>query len=145
MPAQLRPRVVLVNRCFVKREDSKLLIIKRSPTDKHNATKWEVPGGKVDEGQDLVHAQEREVMEETGLLVEPTERLVFVDSYLIGDGQYAGLPYVTLFSITKIIGGNIALSDEHTDHAWVDYDEMLTYNLTQQVRKAAIVLRPRLI
>jgi 8-oxo-dGTP diphosphatase len=145
MTAESRPRVVLVNRCFVKRDDGKLLVIKRSPTDKNNAGKWEVPGGKVDEGQDFTQAQEREVMEETGLLAEPTERLVFVDSFVIGTGQYKGLPYVALFSITKLVGGNLVISEEHTDYAWVSYDQMLTYDLTPEVRKAAIVLKPHLI
>lgn len=141
MSLELRPRVVLVNRCFVKREDGKLLIIKRSPTDKSAAEKWEVPGGKVDEGQDLSHAQEREVMEETGLLVQPTQPLVFADSFVIGTGQYIGLPYVVLFSITRLVGGNIVMSEEHTDYAWVTYYGMLAYDLTLQVRKAAIVLK----
>lgn len=145
MSAESRPRVVLVNRCFVKRDDGKLLVIKRSPTDKNNAEKWEVPGGKVDEGQDLANAQEREVMEETGLLVEPTERLAFVVSYVIGTGQYVGLPYVALFSITRLVGGNFVLSEEHTDHAWPSYNELLAYDLTHEVRKAAIVLKSHLV
>ena len=67
MSADERPRVVLVNRCFV-RDGEKLLIIQRAKLDSMNAEKWEVPGGKLDEGQDLSHAQEREVMEETGFL-----------------------------------------------------------------------------
>lgn len=139
------PVVVLVNRCFVQRDDGLLLIVKRSPNDRNNAGKWEVPGGKVDKGQDLSHAQEREVMEETGLLVELTSPMVYADSFVIGEGDhYEGIPYVVLFSITKPVGGNFALSEEHTDHAWVSYDEMLAYNLTNEVRKAAIILRDQL-
>jgi 8-oxo-dGTP pyrophosphatase MutT (NUDIX family) len=145
MPAESRPQVVLVNRCLVRREDGKWLIIKRSPNDQNNPGKWEPPGGKVDIGQDLTHAQEREVMEETGLLVEPTHRLVFTDSFIIASGPYAGLLYVVLFSITKVVGGTFALSDEHTDHAWVTYDEMLALDLTHEVRKAAIVLKDHLV
>ncbi len=143
--SELRPRVVLVNRCFVKRDDGKILIIRRSLTDRHEPGKWEVPGGKLDEGQDIVHAQEREVLEETGLLVEPTNRLVFVDSYVLGKGRYVGLPYIVLFSIARLIGGNLTLSDEHIDHSWVSYDEMLLiYDLKSEVRKAAIVLKSHL-
>lgn len=139
-----RPQVVLVNRCFVKGDDGRLLVIKRSPTDRNHASKWEVPGGKVDKGQDLSHAQEREVMEETGLLAEPMIKVVFADSFVIGDGQYAGMTYVVLFSITKVLGGHLKISEEHTDHAWVNYDELLSRDLTPEVRKAAIVLKPYL-
>ncbi len=140
MTANQRPRVVLVNRCFVRHE-GKMLIIQRSLTDTSNAGKWEVPGGKLDEGQDLTHAQEREVMEETGLLVRPIHPLVFVDSFVIGTGRYKGLPYVVLFSIGQLMGGSFALSEEHMDHAWVTYEEMLARDLTAEVRKATIILR----
>jgi 8-oxo-dGTP pyrophosphatase MutT (NUDIX family) len=136
------PNIILVNRCFVRRRrDRKLLIIRRSLSDKNNPGEWEPPGGKLDQGQDLLHAQEREVMEETGLLVRQIHRLVFIDSFVIGDGKYKGLPYVVLFSITELVGGRFALSDEHTDHVWVTYHQMLGYDLTQQVRKAAIELK----
>lgn len=136
-----RPQVVLVNRCFVVREEDRfLLVLKRSKSDSYNSNKWEVPGGKLDAGQDLTHAQEREVMEETGLLVQPTNPMVFVESFVIGEGRYKGLPYVALFSITKVIGGNLAISNEHQDHKWVSYQDILSYDLTTEVRKAAIVL-----
>lgn len=144
MPSNQLPLVVLVNRCFIQRDDGLLLIIKRSLDDRNNAEKWEVPGGKIDKGQDLSRTQECEVMEETGLLVEATQPLVYADSFVIVEGPYKDIPYVVLFSVTKLVGGNFTLSEEHTDHAWVSYDEMLTYDLTNQVRKAAIVLKDHL-
>jgi 8-oxo-dGTP pyrophosphatase MutT (NUDIX family) len=144
MSRKERPQVVLVNRCFVKHPKKGLLIIKRSLECGHNPGLWEVPGGKLDKGQALVDAQEREVMEETGFLVKPVHQLVFADSYIIGEGQYKGLPYIGLFSITEIIGGTLKLSEEHTEHAWVRYLEMLAYELVPQVRKASIVLKEHL-
>ena len=145
MSATERPRVVLVNRCFVRREDGKLLAIRRAMADEHYPGKWEVPGGKLDMGQDLLRAQEREVMEETGYLVAPLMPLVYADSHLIGDGRYAGLPYVVLFSITRLLGGKFALSAEHCGFTWVSCDELLDLDLTPEVWKAAIVLREHLI
>ena len=138
-----RPQVVLVSRCLVVRDDLRLLLIQRSPRDSNNPEKWECPGGKLDIGQDLSHAQEREVMEETGLLVEPS-MLYTLDSFVIGTGKYRGLAYVVLFSITKLIGGTFKLSEEHIAHAWATYEEVLSYDLTQEVRKAAILLRKHL-
>jgi len=128
----------------VVREDRHILLIKRAGGDRHHAEKWEVPGGKLDEGQDLSYAQEREVLEETGLLVEPIDPLVAAQSRIIGDGPYKGLAYVALFAITKIVGGMLKLGDEHTEYAWVTHEEMLSYDLTEEVRKAAIVLGPKL-
>jgi 8-oxo-dGTP diphosphatase len=145
MPSE-RPKVVLVSRCFVTRkEDKKLLIIKRANNDSHHPGLWECAGGKLDPGQDLSHAQEREVAEETGYLVQVCNPLVCVESYVIGTGAYIGLPYVALFSITTLIGGKYKLSEEHSDGAWVTYDEMFDYNLTPEVWKAAITLKHLLV
>lgn len=138
-----RPQVVLVSRCFVVRDDRRLLLVQRSPLDSNNPEKWECPGGKLDIGQDLSHAQEREVMEETGLLVKPS-MVYTVDSFVIGTGKYKGLAYVVLFSVTNLLGGTLKLSEEHTTYAWVTYEEMFSYDLTQEVRRAAIILAQHL-
>lgn len=137
-----RPRILLVSRSFVQdHNNGKLLIIKRASTDNRNPNLWECPGGKLDEGQDLAGAQKREVFEETGLIVETTFPLVFADSRIIEDGDYKGLPYVVLFSITKVVGGTLTLSSEHSEYAWATYGAMLSqYDLTYEVIKAALVL-----
>ncbi|MEJ0053446.1 MAG: NUDIX domain-containing protein [bacterium] len=139
-----RPRVVLVTRAFVKRHDGRLLAIRRSANESHHAGLWECPGGKLDQGQDIAHAQEREVIEETGYFVTPVELQCFADSYVIGDGAYKGLPYVVLFSVCRLVGGIKKLSDEHSALKWVSYRDFLDLNLTPEVRKAAIGLAKRL-
>jgi 8-oxo-dGTP diphosphatase len=143
--AEERPRIVLVNRCIIVDGGSRILLIQRAPESGHYAGLWEVPGGKLDEGQDLSHALEREVLEETGLLVESVSRLVFADSFVLGAGKYAGLPYVVLFSIGRSLGGELRLDHESSSSAWVSYSEALDYNLTPEVRKALIVLKDQLV
>ena len=136
-----RPRVLLVNRCIVLDDKGKILLIRRASDDPHYPDLWECPGGKLDQGQDLNQAREREVLEETGLLVKLIHPLVYVDSYVVGEVKYAGLPYVCLFGIAKSIGGKFGLSSEHSDAKWVTYDEALSFELTMEVRKAIIVLK----
>ena len=145
MSAEERPQAVLVNRCFVLGNDGKILIIKRSPTDNNNPSKWEAPGGKVDRGQALIDAREREVLEETGLLVDPVHRMAFIYDFVITVGKYAGLLYAAFFHITRCARGKVKLSDEHTEFAWVTYDEMLDYDLTYETRKAAVALKEYLV
>jgi 8-oxo-dGTP diphosphatase len=140
-----RPRVILVNRCVLLNDDNQILLIRRSLSDSHLPGLWECPGGKLDQGQDLTHAREREVMEETGLLINLTHPLVYADSYVVGEGKYIGLPYVCLFGIGKSVGGKLALSDEHAEFAWASYDEALSYNLTPESRKALIVMKDYLV
>ncbi len=144
MPSE-RPQVLLINRAIVFNEDKKFLIIKRADKDSYKPGSWECPGGKLDKGQDLSRALERETMEETGLLVEPIERMVYIDSYLVGEGPYTGLPYVQIFSLARVIGGKLEISHEHSEHAWVDYETALSYKLTPETKKALIILKDRFV
>lgn len=135
-----RPRVVLVNRCIIFNNKGKFLLIKRSMNDYHAPGAWEFPGGKLDEGQDLSQALEREVLEETGLLIIPTTRIAFTESSVIPKGKYKGLPYVVVIGIGKMLGGKLKLSEEHTDYKWVDTKEAYLMPIKEEIRKALIVL-----
>lgn len=136
-----RPDVIIVNRCFIKGEYEHLLIIRRSSRDPHNPDHWEAPGGKVDKGQDLFTSLKREVAEETRLFIESVRRIVYVEDYIIQDGLYEGFLYVIHFYITLFIDGEVSLSNEHSEYAWVTYDEMMSYKLTNETRAAAIELK----
>ncbi len=145
-PDPSRPQVLLVNRCFLLSPEDKILLIQRAPGDSFMANCWECPGGKLDQGQDIINAREREVMEETGLLVKLTHSLVYADSYVVGPpSKYAGLPYICLYGIGEPMGGKFKLSDEHQNFAWLTYDEALDYDLTPEVRKAMIILKDYLV
>ena len=126
---QSRPKVVLTNRAIVLDKKGKILIIKRSDIDSWRPGYWEFPGGKLDEGQDISNALEREVLEETGLVVIPTNRVVYCESKI---------------GIAKKIGGKVKLSEEHADYAWVEANEALDYKLTIESKKALLVLQDTL-
>ena len=96
-----RPRIVLVGRCFVRRADGYLLLLKRASTNKNYPGFWECPGGKIDGGQDLVEARSRELIEETGCLVTPHTGLSYVDSYIIKTGRYEGMLYLAIFNVME--------------------------------------------
>jgi len=139
-------KIVLVTRSFVVDEGKRSLLIKRVSTDRHNPGLWECPGGKVEE-QDLWISRMREVAEETGLLAEPSSPLSYIYSEIIGKGKHKGSLCVCIFSVMRAIGGEeIRLKkDEHNGFAWLSYDEMLSYDLTPETRRAAVVLREYLI
>lgn len=138
---QSRPRIVLTNRAIVFDKKGKILIIKRSPSDTWRGGYWEFPGGKLDEGQDISNALEKEVFEETGLVVIPTNRIVYYESRITSYKKYRGLPYVVLIGLAKKIGGEVKLSEEHTNYAWVNVNEALNYKLTEESKKSLLVLQ----
>lgn len=49
----------------------RVLLVRKSKDDPYNPGCWELPGGRLDGGEDLDQHIKREVLEETGLSVEP--------------------------------------------------------------------------
>lgn len=136
-----RPRIVLVNRCIIENEKHEVLFIKRTHKEKWMSKKWEVPGGKLDPGQDMTHAMEREVLEETGLTIITVSRISFVDGMTITSGKYSGLPYIVIFGKAKLIGGILKLSKEHTAVKWIKpANALTTLDLTPETRQALSIL-----
>lgn len=63
--------------------DGRLVLIKRRDTGL-----WGLPGGLVDWGEDVQQAAERELVEETGLVLVSVERLVGVYSGMLRDERF---------------------------------------------------------
>jgi mutator protein MutT len=59
--------------------EGKLLAIQKNANAKEMAFKWEVPGGRIEPGEDLDAALQREVHEETGLKITPGEHFAIWD------------------------------------------------------------------
>lgn len=138
-----RPKVVLVNRAIILNKEKEILLIQRNDSkETWSANKWEFPGGKLDEGQDLSNALEREIFEETGLLVQPINRLAYYESFILTKGKYKGLPYIVLIGICKLSEGILKLSDEHKNAQWVNADEILNIETTLETKKALTQLKP---
>jgi 8-oxo-dGTP pyrophosphatase MutT (NUDIX family) len=139
-----RPRIVLVNRAFVINKKGELLLLKRSSEERVGPGMWEIPGGKLDEGQDISHALEREVLEETNLLVTPVLRTGYFESEIIAGGPYKGMPYIVIVGISKIDLGTVKISSEHDEFRWVKFKDFEKYELRPEIRKAFIVLKNNL-
>lgn len=132
-----RPRVVLVTRAIVI-NNGKILLIKRHDGDCNEPLMWEIPGGKLDKGQDLTGAAEREIIEEVGLYATPINQLVFFESTVNKLKKYKGLPYICLASLYKSNSSHVRLSGEHVDYKWVDFEEALKMELTDFTRKSLL-------
>lgn len=135
-PIETRPRVVLVNRCVVINDEGKFLLLKRIAGDIWAPNLWEFPGGKLDEGQTISDALEREVWEEARIQILPLTRANFVQDELLKNGKYAGLPYIELVGIARAQGNRVKLSHEHQNFKWVTLDEAFELPLTEQCEKA---------
>jgi len=113
---------------ILRNERNQILLLRRSLTSKINPGKWDLPGGKIDEGENFNEALSREVAEETSLPVNITgvagvnESDTVVDDFII----------VTLIMEGIVGSGTVKLSNEHDDFVWVNPDEILQTDLCSQ-------------
>lgn len=97
-------------------KDGKMLLTKRRDPRMEFNNKWEFPGGGVDNGEQVIHALKREVLEETGLTVEPLEQLPQIVARV--EKKYNYQVFLLLY-ICKIIKGEFKASDtEVAGHGW---------------------------
>ena len=78
---------------------------------------WEFPGGKVEEGEELEEALEREIMEELNISVDVGDLLITVKH------QYPKFHLTMHCFLCTIVEGKIELI-EHSDAKWLQYNEL---------------------
>jgi 8-oxo-dGTP diphosphatase len=113
----------LAVRVLLTDQDGKILILKRSTDSKTNPGKWELPGGKVDQGESFDHALIREVYEETNLKIS-LEHVVGAS-----EQNLHIIRAVHIIMTGKIVEGELNLSSEHEGYAWVLIETLPDYEL----------------
>jgi len=107
----------------------RLLLIKRG--HEPGAGLWSLPGGRIEAGETDAEALVREMIEETGLTVQPGR--------LIGQVQRPGLAGDVIdikdYAAT-VIGGTLRPGDDAADARWVDPAELGVLAVTQGLVEA---------
>ncbi|MBW2999368.1 NUDIX domain-containing protein [Candidatus Woesearchaeota archaeon] len=113
--------------------DNKLLIIKRSPDEVQKPNIWEIPGGRLESGEDPFEGIKRETKEETGIDIEVLHP-INIRHYTRDDGQAITM----LIFLCKALNNNIKLSKEHTGFEWIPLEnckEKLAHFFYEEVDK----------
>jgi ADP-ribose pyrophosphatase YjhB (NUDIX family) len=109
---------VLCAGAVVRDREGRLLLVQRGHAPSFGL--WSVPGGRVEPGETPERAAAREVLEETGLLVEVGRLLasVHIGDYLVHDFA------------AEVVGGSLAAGDDASDVRWCSFEEAELLPLT---------------
>jgi mutator protein MutT len=101
-------------------DEDKIFFTKRHDPGSPYDNKWEIPGGKIDHGEQPLEAVVREIKEETGYDIEVLRLLPIETAMHASDLQVIMIPY-----LCKIIGGEFSAEDSKTlDGKFMSLKEM---------------------
>jgi 8-oxo-dGTP diphosphatase len=92
-------------------DDGRLLMVRRGSPPQSG--RWSLPGGRVEHGETLAQALEREVQEETGLETRCGRFVGWVER--IGAGHH----FVILDFTVEVTGGALHAGEDAAEAAWV--------------------------
>lgn len=130
-------------------KDGKFLIAKRSPNEKIWPNLWTVPGGKMEVSDYTQRPKDtsehwynvfddvvkREVKEEVGLEIRNLKYLTSI-AFIRPDG----IPSIIVSMYADHAGGDVILSDELVDHAWITMDEAKNYKFIEGIYEELVML-----
>lgn len=119
----------LTVRGVIKNDNGEILIVKRHPKSRTDPEMWELPGGKVEKGEDFDVALVREIKEETSLDGKIGDFCEAVQN------DYMHKRTVQIMMYLKDMKGEVEISDEHIDWMWASLDALKTLELSTSLKK----------
>jgi 8-oxo-dGTP diphosphatase len=96
---------------------------------------WELPGGRVEFGEEVTEALARELHEELGWLNVRTKEVIDIFGFVSSSGSeqnhYTVIVYECVTNSYKIFD-----NDEYTDHAWLGLAELANMKMRDGYIKA---------
>jgi ADP-ribose pyrophosphatase YjhB (NUDIX family) len=102
--------------------DSRVLVVRRATEPLKG--EWSVPGGMLELGEKLKDGIVREVLEETGVVVEPTEVLDVFDSIFADPDGRTRYHYVLIDYLCRVVSGDAIAATDVSEVRWVSASEL---------------------
>jgi len=118
----------IVAKTVVFDEAGKVLVLRRSADDTHRPGGDDFPGGKVEEGEGIFEGAVREIAEEAGLQMSPSDlQLIFATTKAgYNTDHKTDINIVWLGFVAKLPKSQaVTLSHEHQSFKWFSLDEAI--------------------
>ena len=103
---------------------------------------WSLPGGAVEVGEPLERAVAREILEETGLVIDVGPVIDVFDRITHDDQQRVRYHYVLIDYLCHPVGGDLMAGSDVDAAEWVEPEQLPQYSLTE---KTTAVIRQGLV
>jgi 8-oxo-dGTP diphosphatase len=123
------PETPLVGVGAVIIEGPRVVLVKRAHAP--SVGEWSIPGGVLEVGELLREAAMREVFEETGLMVEPSEILGVFDRILREQGRVE-YHYVLIDFFCKCVSGELRQGSDAKEVRWFMKEEAENLKLSPE-------------
>lgn len=90
---------------------------------------WSIPGGLVEAGEKIKTAVMREVLEETGLEVEPQSLVELVERIFPDSTGRIRYHYVIADYLCRVVGGSLNAGSDAREAVWVTHSDLHRYSL----------------
>ena len=128
----------VASKAFLINPQGKLLLLRHTsgPERMHCVGKWDVPGGRMEQGEHPLETLQREVFEETGMNINAAQARPFhVDIWGVG-GDVENHPIVGTFYLVLIGEEAVRLSPEHDHFVWHDPRQSILGEASPIVQRA---------
>ncbi|VAW92364.1 ADP-ribose pyrophosphatase [hydrothermal vent metagenome] len=117
----------------VFRDDAVLLVKRRNPPNKGQ---WAIPGGKVRFLEPLKVAVAREILEETGIVIEVQEPIYTFEVISSNKEKTAmeALHYVVIDYRAEYLSGEVLAADDAQSAAWINREDYKNLDINQETR-----------
>lgn len=108
-------------------DGDRILMVRKSGSDPHNPGRWELPGGRMKESEDVNASLVREVREETGLVVMPGEPIDIWQWQMSWHGEDVSVVAISRYCAlsASIVSGHAREDDDYlTEQRWVPISDL---------------------
>jgi 8-oxo-dGTP diphosphatase len=107
-----------------------------------NAHQWAIPGGRQRLGESLQEAAEREIREETGVVIRAGE-VIYTTEFIERDAAgVVGYHYVILDLAAEYLSGELCAGDDALEVRWVPFSELAQLPVNASTTRALQHLYP---